>query len=222
VPSSRSFAKNTRNAIIAEAALAFGRDRLSNKLSGGQRKRRRPGVKTLLIGGAVAAGVAAVLKRHKVAGLLPSHSHAPADTFTPPPSTAPRPPAPISNYDAPGPVANTATPIPAPEPQSPPAIDEAAEEAAAVAEADLPAEPGELPLAEAGEGESEGGEQIDAELVEAAGETVTPEPITAAPDPEPAAAESDPAPAEKPLPASEPESGGGSEWQTWSGRAIKP
>src|SRR3954468_4550856 len=104
--------------------------------------------KLLLLGAAViAAGV--FLKRDKVAGLLPSR----AETYTPP---APGP----SNYDAPGPVANTATPVPAPEPQEPPAIDEAAEEAAAAAEAaniggpageyagpaDLPADEAERPL----------------------------------------------------------------------------
>jgi len=129
--------------------------------------------KLLLLGGAVvAAGAAALLKRDKVAGLLPSRSAEPE------PYTPPAPPQP-SNYDAPGPVANTATPIPAPDPVEPEAIDEAAEEAAAAAEAAAiggstsdyaGAEPGEpadeahRPLAEAGEGESEGQEQAEAEL----------------------------------------------------------
>jgi len=130
----------------------------------------------LLIGGAVAAaGAVALLKRDKVAGLLPSRSGEPA-----PP--APAPPQP-SNYDAPGPVANTATPIPAPDPQEKPpaAIDESAEEAAAAAEAgaiggavsdyagpELGERAGEAqrPLEEAGEGESEGVEQTEAELVD--------------------------------------------------------
>jgi hypothetical protein len=130
----------------------------------------------LLIGGAVAAaGAVALLKRDKVAGLLPSRSGEPA-----PP--APAPPQP-SNYDAPGPVANTATPIPAPDPQEKPpaAIDEAAEEAAAAAEAAAiggtvsdyagpelgeRADEAHRPLAEAGEGESEGEEQAEAELAD--------------------------------------------------------
>ena len=76
-----------------------------------------------------AAAAAALLKRDKVAGLLPSRSGEPAPV-------TPAPPQP-SNYDAPGPVANTATPIPAPDPhgEPPETIDEADEEAAAAAEA---------------------------------------------------------------------------------------
>lgn len=129
--------------------------------------------KLLLFGAAVvAAGV--LLKRDKVAGLLPSRGQ----TYEPPP---PAPPGP-SNYDAPGPVANTATPVPAPEGQSPGPIDEAAEEAAAAAEAaniggavsdyagiaDEVATEEERPLAEAGEGDAEGQEQTEHDLREAA------------------------------------------------------
>lgn len=142
--------------------------------------RRRKSAKTvrnLLLGGAVAAAAAAaaLLKRDKVARLLPSR------TGEPEPVT-PVPPQP-SNYDAPGPVANTATPIPAPDPHGePPAtIDESAEEAAAAAEAGAiggtssdyaGSELGEVageaerPLAEAGDGESEGQEQAEAELAD--------------------------------------------------------
>ena len=127
--------------------------------------------KLLLVGAAVvAAGI--FLKRDKVAGLLPSRTPEP---YVPP---APGP----SNYDAPGPVANTSTPVPAPDPQAPGAIDEAAEEAAAAAEAaniggtvsdyggpaDLPATEAERPLAEAGEGEAEGQEQAEFDLARAA------------------------------------------------------
>ena len=83
---------------------------------------RRRGTLLLLGACAVAAGV--LLKRDKVAGLLPSRT----EPYSPP---SPGP----SNYDAPGPVANTATPVPVPEPQTPEPIDEAAEEAAAAAEA---------------------------------------------------------------------------------------
>ena len=130
--------------------------------------------KLLLFGAAVvAAGV--LLKRDKVAGLLPGRGQ----TYEPPP--APHVPGP-SNYDAPGPVANTATAVPAPEPYQPEPIDEAAEEAAAAAEAaniggvvsdyagptGEPATEAERPLAEAGEGEAEGQEQAEAELREAA------------------------------------------------------
>jgi hypothetical protein len=126
--------------------------------------------KLLLVGAAVvAAGI--FLKRDKVAGLLPSRT----EPYSPP---SPGP----SNYDAPGPVANTATPVPAPEAQEPGAVDEAEEEAAAAAEAaniggtvsdyagptDMPATEEERPLAEAGEGEAEGQEQAELDLETAA------------------------------------------------------
>ena len=130
--------------------------------------------KLLLFGAAVvAAGV--FLKRDKVAGLLPGRGQ----TYEPP---APHSPGP-SNYDAPGPVANTATPVPAPEPQRHEPIDEAYEEAAAAAEAaniggsvsayagisDDVATEEERPLVEAGEGYAEGQEQAEYDLREAAG-----------------------------------------------------
>ena len=86
--------------------------------------------KLLAICGAVAAvGAAALLKRDKVAALLPSRTGGEAPPAPAPPQQ--------TNYDAPGPVANTATPVPAPDSHEtpPPAIDEAAEEAAAAAEA---------------------------------------------------------------------------------------
>jgi hypothetical protein len=126
--------------------------------------------KLLLVGAAVvAAGI--FLKRDKVAGLLPSRT----EPYSPP-SSGP------SNYDAPGPVANTATPVPAPEAQEPAAVDEAAEEAAAGAEAaniggtvsdyagpnGEPATEAERPLAEAGEGVAEGEEQAELDLETAA------------------------------------------------------
>jgi hypothetical protein len=109
-------AKTARNLAVADAAIALMRQ--------GSSSHRRRGAKALLLGGAAAAIAAgALLKRDKVAGLLPSRtSDEPQSTggWTPAPATGP------SNYDAPGPVANTATPVPAPEPQSPPAVDEAA------------------------------------------------------------------------------------------------
>jgi hypothetical protein len=120
-------AKNARNALIAEAAIAFARDRLGAKVPGVKPRRRRG--RKLLLGGLLAAlGTGVLLKRDKVAALLPGRSE---DVTSPPP---PPPPAP-SNYDIRGPVANTSTSVPAPDPQQPPAIDEAAEEAAAAAEA---------------------------------------------------------------------------------------
>jgi len=131
--------------------------------------------KLLAICGAVAAvGAAALLKRDKVAALLPSRTGGEAPPAPAPPQQ--------TNYDAPGPVANTATPVPAPDSHEtpPPAIDEAAEEAAAAAEAGAiggtvneyagpdgePADEAHRPLAEAGEGESEGEEQAEADLEE--------------------------------------------------------
>ena len=126
--------------------------------------------KLLLLGAAVVA-VGVFLKRDKVAGLLPQR----AETYSPP-ATDP------SNYDAPGPVANTATAVPVPEPYEPAPVDEAAEEAAAAAEAaniggavsdyagpaGQPATEAERPLAEAGEGEAEGQEQAEFDLERAA------------------------------------------------------
>jgi hypothetical protein len=164
----RKTAKTMRNLAIAEAALALAKDRA---LASSSRSRSRRPKRALLLGGAIAAAAGAVLlKRHKVAGLLPSRSGEPEPAAPPPPQQ--------SNYDAPGPVAKTATPVPAPDPQVPEAIDEAAEEAAAAAEARAiggepsayagpegePATAAERPLAEAGEGESEGEEQAEADL----------------------------------------------------------
>jgi hypothetical protein len=166
----RKAAKAVRNLAIAEAAVALAKERLAPSTSSS----RRPSGRLLLIGGAVvAAGAAALYKREKVAGLLPSRAGEPEPV-------RPAPPQP-SNYDAPGPVANTATPVPAPDPQGdPPAtIDEAAEEAAAAAEAaaiggnptgyggaeaGTTADEAYRPLAESGEGESEGQEQAEAAL----------------------------------------------------------
>jgi hypothetical protein len=134
----------------------------------------------LVAGAAVAAGVVLFRNREKVAARLPGRS-------SPTPEPAPPPPAqvtpPISNYDAAGPVDNTSTPVPTPPPFQPPVIDEAAEEAAAAAEAaniggtvsdyagiELGEDAGEAqrPLMEAGQGESEGQEQAEAELAAAA------------------------------------------------------
>jgi hypothetical protein len=229
----------------------------------------------LLVGGALAAVAAgAYVKRERMRALLPGGSSG-SEPYSPP-----VPPAP-SNYDAPGPPANTATPVPAPDPvvapdparsdpveeqaihaaadaledgirtaddpgqqDAPEPIDEAAEEQAAAAEAaaiggrpheyagsepDEPISEAERPLAESGEGESEGLEQADAELeenasvgdgmsdaerqiddtIEAAGNPAvgeTPEGPTSTGDPE----------------GDEDDDVSGGDWQTWSGGAVKP
>jgi len=194
------------------------------------RKSRRPSLKTLLLGGAIAAaGGALLFKRDKVAGLLPSRTDEPAPSepggFTPPP---------VSNYDASGPVTNTATPVPVPPAFEPPAIDEAAEEAAAAAEAaniggqvsdyagselGEAADEAERPLAEAGEGESEGQEQTEAELREAA------EPTAPGMSPEQGQIEDAIERAGNPIAPEQVEPvqpADDSEWRTWSGRSVNP
>ena len=219
-------AKTARNLAVADIALAFARDRLAAQLPGVKPRRRGPGKKTLLLGGAAAAAAAALLlKREKVVALLPGRSDEPA-----PPEPAYTPP-PVSNYDASGPVANTATAVPVPPAYEEPAIDEAAEEAAAAAEAaniggsvsDYAgpdgefATPEELPLAESGEGESEGEEQTDLELREAA------EGDEDGFSPEQAQIEEAIEQADNPLageqgePITPPTD---SEWRTWSGRTV--
>ena len=212
--------------------------------------------KLLLIGGAVAVAAAALWKRDKVAGLLPSRT----DTHEP---SAPHAPGP-SNYDAPGPVANTATPVPAPDPLAPAAIDERAEEAAAAAEAaniggtvsayagpaDVAPTEAERPLAEAGEGESEGQEQAELGLEQAAeptapgvsdaerqieetieaaanpasGEQIEPiAPVDEHPTADEAAQSTDAAPLDPPAADDEkPGEESSDEWRTWSGRSVNP
>jgi hypothetical protein len=219
-----NLAKTARNAAVADLAIAFARDRLAAQLPGVKPRKRRPGKKTLLIGGIAATAAAALLlKRDKVAALLPGRSDEPAPpepSYTPPP---------VSNYDAPGPVANTATPVPVPPAQESPTIDEAEEEAAAAAEAaniggtvsDYAGPDGEYatdaesPLAEAGEGESEGEEQTDLELREAA------EDDEDGLSPEQAQIEEAIDDAANPLAGEDADPGrpgGDPEWRTWSGR----
>jgi hypothetical protein len=254
----KSAGKTLRNLALAEAALALAKDKARAATPG--RKSRRPSGKLLLLGGAVAAaGAAALLKRDKVAGLLPSRSGEPDAPETPAPPQQ-------SNYDAPGPVANTATPVPAPDPQQPAAIDESAEEAAAAAEAGAiggrpsdyaGSEPGksadeaQRPLAEAGEGESEGQEQAEAGLaanaefrdsaptdaerqiedtIEAADQPSageTPEPLVS--DSGASGTDADDASdsgTESAQDAEAAEQAGSNEepgqWRTWSGRSVEP
>jgi hypothetical protein len=147
-----------------------------------------------------------------------------------------------SNYDAPGPPTNTATAVPVPPAQEPPAIDEAAEEAAAAAEAaniggtvsDYAAPslgetvtPEEIPLAEAGEGTAEGQEQAEAELAEAAEPTAPGQSGSERQIEDAIEAAGNPAVGEHPEPVKPPESDtaaadGGSEWRTWSGGSVNP
>jgi hypothetical protein len=242
----------------------------------------------LLVGGALAAVAAgAYVKRERMRELLPGGSSAPE------PYSPPAPPQP-SNYDAPGPPANTATPIAAPDPvvtpdparsdpveeQAIPAddpqaveaavdaaaadaradgiragddpsrqdvpepIDEAAEERAAAAEAaaiggrpheyagsepDEPISEAERPLAESGEGESEGLEQAEAELEENASvgdgmsdaERQIDDTIEAAGNPAIGETPEGPTPTGDPE-ADEDDDVSGGDWQTWSGGAVKP
>ena len=148
--------------------------------------------RTLVLGGLAVA--AALKNREKVSGLLGGGTSTPEPY--PAPSAAPvgtpavehdeaAPPPPISTFDAAGPPANTATHVPAPEPvvhDPSGAIDEAAEEAAAAAEAAnigggqpdypsdddfaAPADEAFRPREEAGEGWSEGQELSEADLVD--------------------------------------------------------
>jgi hypothetical protein len=221
-------AKTARNLAVADVAIAFARDRIAAQLPGVQPRKRRRGRKALVIGGvATAAAAAVLLKRDKVTALLPGRSDEPA-----PPEPAYTPP-PVSNYDAPGPVANTATAVPVPPAHEPPTIDEAAEEAAAAKEAaniggtvsdyagpdGEPATPEQIPLAEAGEGEAEGQEQTEAELREAAEDRE--------PGLSPEQAQIDEAidQANNPLASEQVEPSApadDAEWRTWSGRSVNP
>jgi hypothetical protein len=139
-----------------------------------------PSARTLVVGGlAVAAAAGAALKTRRRS----STPDVPQAAIPGPTSPEPAAPPPVvANADVAGPPANTATHVPAPDPVvHDPAggIDEEAEEAAAAAEAaniggavpeyagielGEPADEAERPLAEAGEGESEGLEQAESDL----------------------------------------------------------
>ena len=140
-----------------------------------------PSARTLVLGGLAVAGAAAgaVLKNRR----RPSTPDVPQAAIPGPTSPEPAAPPPtLSNADVAGPPANTATHVPAPDPVvHDPAggIDEDAEVAAAAAEAaniggpvpeyagtelGEPADEAERPLAEAGQGESEGFEQAESDL----------------------------------------------------------
>ena len=102
------FAKTARNLAVADIALAFARDRVARMVPGIEPKKKRSKAKTFLIGGGIAAALAALLfKRDAVRGLLPGGEteSAPAEpdatprrrfrTTTPPVRLrTPRPPCP--------------------------------------------------------------------------------------------------------------------------------
>ena len=182
--------------------------------------------KTLLIGGGIAAALAAMLfKRDRVLALLPGRSDEPA-----PPQPGGYTPPPVSNYDAPGPVSNTATAVPVPPAYESPTIDEAEEEAAAAAEAaniggqvsDYAGPEGdaateaERPLAEAGQGEAEGQEQTEAELREAAA------PTAPGMSDEQRQIEDAIDQAGNPIAPEQADAPTDAEWRTWSGRSVNP
>jgi hypothetical protein len=219
-------AKTARNVAIARVAWAFARDRLAAQLPGVEPRKQRSRTKTLLIGGGIAAVLGAALfkKREAVRGLLPG-----GESSEPPRPEAYAPP-PVSNYDAPGPVANTATAVPVPPAHESPAIDEAEEEAAAAAEAaniggpvsdyagpaGEPATEAERPLAEFGEGESEGQEQTEAELREAASPTAPGMSDEQRQIEEAIEQQANPLAPEQADAPSDPE------WKTWSGKSVNP
>src|SRR3954471_21671539 len=78
-------AKTARNAMIADVALAFARDRLATKLPGVEPRRKRSRGKLLLIGGAAVAGGALLLSQREQGGALPAGR---AGRARPPPAGA--------------------------------------------------------------------------------------------------------------------------------------
>ena len=141
----------------------------------------------LVLGGGVAearrAGLDRLLRRPASGtDTMPAQALDPGEATAPAHASGPAVPSP-SNFDVGGPPANTATHVPVPAPYDAGPIDEDAETAAAAAEAAgiggsvtaytsddplLLVDEEERPLLEAGEGVSEGMEQADGELVDAA------------------------------------------------------
>lgn len=173
-------AKTARRIAVIRAATALVQTKLGRKLPGRKRKRAVTPVRAAAVGGLV-AGVAGLIRSRRSGGGDGGGggSQVPGGPV-PPPAPA--------NYDAPGPPSNTATPVPEPviaADATPPemGIDEEAEVAAAAAEAasiggpapdyapsalDEELDEVERPLAEAGQGVSEGQEQAEGDLVELA------------------------------------------------------
>ena len=168
-----SAAKAARNLALLRAGLSLVQTRLAGRIPGVERKRTITPARVAIAGG-IAAAVAGLVRRLRSGG--DGGSSVPAGP-TPPPAPA--------NYDSPGPPANTSTPLAAAPGaagvNAATAIDEEAEIQAAAAEAagiggptpdyasseaSLAADPAERPLAESGEGEAEGQDQTEAELLE--------------------------------------------------------
>lgn len=165
-----SATKAARNVALVRAGLSLAETRLAKRLPGVRKRRTITPKRVVAVGGGVLAATAGVLAKRRSGGGGDGGSSTPSTPVPPTPT----------NYDASGPPANTATPRAyTPEPTL--GIDEAAEEAAASAEAaaiggtvgdyvgndpSLSADDADRPLAEAGEGESEGLDQATAELLD--------------------------------------------------------
>jgi hypothetical protein len=136
--------------------------------------------RSLVLGGLAIAAYGALKNKQAISGLLGGGD---GPSYTPAPYPGPTPAPAVANADVAGPPENTATHVPAPDPQiHDPAggIDEAAEAAAAGAEAaniggtpeEYPDEDGlasdeaARPLEEAGEGYAEGQELAEADLAD--------------------------------------------------------
>jgi hypothetical protein len=169
-----SATKAARNLALLRAGLALVQTRLARRIPGMTPKRTVTPGRVALAGGAL-AGVAVLARLLGRRG-----DDGGGGSSTP---SAPSPPPAPANYDAPGPPANTATPVAAPvaDLDDVPAIDEEGEVEAAAAEAagiggpspdyasteaSLIADEAERPLVESGEGESEGQDQTEAELLD--------------------------------------------------------
>ena len=176
--------KAARRAAVARAGFALFETSLSRKLPLPRRRRERKitPARAAIAGGTVAAIAGLVRSRRSGGGDGGGGSGVPSGGF-PPSTPAPAPPPAPSNVDVPGPPANPATPIPAPDASviAGVGIDEEAEVTAAAAEAaniggldpayapsalDEEIGEAEIPLAEAGGGVSEGQEQAEGDLAD--------------------------------------------------------
>jgi len=186
--------RTARDATVGRAVVALATTKLLGKLPGRLRKRKRriTPARAALVGGVAAAVAGAVSRRRSTPATsqAPPPPPAPTGPGVPPDlaSTGPDVGTEPSNYDTPGPPANTATPLASTPTDSlvgvggeSNGIDEESEIAAAAADAaaiggpdpayassepSLLADPAEIPLVESGEGEAEGQEQTEAELLD--------------------------------------------------------
>lgn len=172
------------DAIGAKAAPRPASKKPAPKISAAKLDKRTATAGAALVGGLI-AGIAGAVKSRRSSSESSQTPPAPAIPAVESP-VGPDVPAPsVANYDAPGPVANTATPLAAPatgpDVLEDGGLDEEAEIAAAAAEAaaiggpdpayasadpSLLADDAERPLVESGEGEAEGMEQAEADLLD--------------------------------------------------------